>query len=480
MRSAAGDLCAGIHHSSVAFFVRRRRKLVVGFLTAALCFAVVRYVALRSPVNDDEADDGADVQDSDAAVGSSASKRAASAVVVGAATDGDIPADPVHQLIRSLLVPPNVGFGVGAGEEVSHKKHGRKRRRRGRRRGGRGRGGGGGRSASAGGSTAKKDYSQHGQSRYVDERLGGRRDGFYVESGASDGETGSNSLFFELDRNWSGVLVEANPRSFRTLVGKRRRAWALNACLSPTGRTTNVRFRPAGGIGGIVDHMPPGHRKLVDRYGFDDVNVTCFALADVVAALPVSPPVARIDYWSLDVEGAELAILGAVDWTKTVPIDVVSVEYKVKDADGSTDVRATADKLDALRKLFGATRIYRELGTIKGVDVVFRRTADDASGGSTRDEKPAGGGESSAVASTDKKSTAVEDDGNDGGGKDGNEEEAGDETAVKAETDQEKDADEGDDGKDDDGDKNAADSGADEGGDGEENDDGEADNKDEE
>jgi len=57
----------------------------------------------------------------------------------------------------------------------------------------------------------KKDASQAGQAAFVDKLLSGRRRGFFVECGAADGEVFSNSLFFELERNWTGLLIEANP-----------------------------------------------------------------------------------------------------------------------------------------------------------------------------------------------------------------------------------------------------------------------------
>ena len=34
--------------------------------------------------------------------------------------------------------------------------------------------------------------------------LGGKRNGFFIESGAYDGEALSNSLFFEIERNFTG------------------------------------------------------------------------------------------------------------------------------------------------------------------------------------------------------------------------------------------------------------------------------------
>ncbi len=43
-----------------------------------------------------------------------------------------------------------------------------------------------------------------GQSVDMDKILRGRRNGFYVECGAGDGEGLSNTLFFERERNWTG------------------------------------------------------------------------------------------------------------------------------------------------------------------------------------------------------------------------------------------------------------------------------------
>ncbi len=44
----------------------------------------------------------------------------------------------------------------------------------------------------------RTDFSQIGQSKYIDNLLGSRRDGFFVEAGGYNGEDHSNSLFFEL------------------------------------------------------------------------------------------------------------------------------------------------------------------------------------------------------------------------------------------------------------------------------------------
>ena len=56
--------------------------------------------------------------------------------------------------------------------------------------------------------------------------------GFFVESGSYDGEYLSNSLLFELHRGWTGLLIEPLSQQYNTLKQKRRKAFAINACLS--------------------------------------------------------------------------------------------------------------------------------------------------------------------------------------------------------------------------------------------------------
>lgn len=52
---------------------------------------------------------------------------------------------------------------------------------------------------------SSKYKSSHTKSTViVDATLRGKTNGFFIEAGAHDGETISNSLFFELNRNWTG------------------------------------------------------------------------------------------------------------------------------------------------------------------------------------------------------------------------------------------------------------------------------------
>jgi len=220
-----------------------------------------------------------------------------------------------------------------------------------------------------------KDSSQVGQSPFVDKLLSGRRGGFFIECGAVDGETLSNSLFFELERNWTGLLIEANPDYHRALLDKNRRAFVLNTCLSTERRPATVRMQPAGLLGGIVDKMHQSHVTFIGAGKKPEVAVNCFPLNTIMAALGIS----HVDYLSLDVEGPELEILRTVDWTR-LHIDVLTVEYRIYGGPKiGIDQNATLKKLKDVREFFRDTGIYREVALLPsgsdagGLDVVFSR-----------------------------------------------------------------------------------------------------------
>ena len=72
---------------------------------------------------------------------------------------------------------------------------------------------------------------------------------FFIEAGAFDGEMKSNTLYFELKYNWTGLLVEPNPILVSMMVRKKRNAYILPYCLSPIEAPTVVEFDAAGNLG---------------------------------------------------------------------------------------------------------------------------------------------------------------------------------------------------------------------------------------
>lgn len=163
-------------------------------------------------------------------------------------------------------------------------------------------------------------YSQDGQDAKVAELLQYMRGGFFVEAGAYDGESLSNTLYFEKTLGWTGLLVEANPRAYRELLNKDRHAWVTPSCLSVTKQMERISFLADGMVGGIQGSIKKLQVDVSNPYVYE-VNVTCFPLDMMLDAIGVQ----TVDFFSLDIEGSEAAVLRNFPFER-VEVGVLSIE----------------------------------------------------------------------------------------------------------------------------------------------------------
>lgn len=171
-------------------------------------------------------------------------------------------------------------------------------------------------------------YSQVGQDKYVNENLfKNRQEGFFVDIGAYDGITGSNSYFFEKNLNWKGICVEPIPELFEKLRNERK-SINLNACVGERGMRPFLRIiGPDEMLSGLIDKYDVRHKELVDRiatqYGdrHEVIMVNCLPLMQILEENKIT----HVDYLSLDTEGGELEILKSIDYDK-IDIEVIDVE----------------------------------------------------------------------------------------------------------------------------------------------------------
>ena len=56
--------------------------------------------------------------------------------------------------------------------------------------------------------------------------------GFFVEAGAYNGEELSNTLYFEKERGWTGLLIEPDPWNYYALQKRKRNVFSVQCCLS--------------------------------------------------------------------------------------------------------------------------------------------------------------------------------------------------------------------------------------------------------
>ncbi|XP_018016795.2 protein Star-like [Hyalella azteca] len=164
--------------------------------------------------------------------------------------------------------------------------------------------------------TVGDDPSQ-GQSSAIRKIMGEFRDGFFVECGALDGETRSNSLVFEKTLGWRGLLIEGDPKNYELVRKKNRKAWTVGACLSTKPHPHSVMFKQQFNLGKISSDEvnATSHQAGV-------IEVQCLPIYSLLLALNVT----TVNYFSLDVEGFELEVLKTIPWDK-VDIQTLSVEF---------------------------------------------------------------------------------------------------------------------------------------------------------
>ncbi|KAA0201564.1 hypothetical protein HAZT_HAZT010336 [Hyalella azteca] len=159
-----------------------------------------------------------------------------------------------------------------------------------------------------------------GQAKVVDELLNHKRNGFYVESGGYTGEVVSNTLFFEIKRNWTGILIEPNPRNFEKLLSRKRKVHLAKACIGETKSADKVVFSNKKSMGKILNPQDPNY----PGESLDLSSAKCFPLYSFLLALGTT----TVDYFSLDVESSEYKVLQSIPWDK-IDIKTLSVEYNL-------------------------------------------------------------------------------------------------------------------------------------------------------
>ena len=157
----------------------------------------------------------------------------------------------------------------------------------------------------------KKYFSQEHQNKWFDKYLKQKTNGIFVEEGAIDGVSFSNTLFFKRQRNWTGLLREPNSNFYNRLATVHWKAYTVNICLSIDQKVGTVSFLTAEIIGGIEKLLegPMMNRANKEYANARWEEVLCDPLFPILEGIGMT----HIHLYSLDVEGAEIDIL------KTIP-----------------------------------------------------------------------------------------------------------------------------------------------------------------
>jgi hypothetical protein len=182
-------------------------------------------------------------------------------------------------------------------------------------------------------------YTDGELSDSIDHFFWGMRDGIAMELGALDGSPKTRSMTHEYERvfGWKRILIEGN-HFYRGNL-KARSPLSFSAHTPICESVQIIHYAPAGYLSGIVEHMTPDFLKLYHKKIYNagepkgSINITWHDLGDTVRNIKCMPlksilshiDIHHINFFVLDVEGAELEVLKSINWS-LVKFDILCIE----------------------------------------------------------------------------------------------------------------------------------------------------------
>jgi len=180
-------------------------------------------------------------------------------------------------------------------------------------------------------------YSQIGQDKYVYENVykSNKKDGYFLDIGAYDGVTFSNTLFFE-QLGWKGCCVEPASEPFQKLKAARKCVcleypiWSKSGEIDFIEISSECEDKEAPMLSGIKKAMDPRHISRIDLQTKGIGQSVKRLKAITINQLLIGCGVSVIDYMSIDTEGSEREIIHGIDFDSW-RINVISVENNFND-----------------------------------------------------------------------------------------------------------------------------------------------------
>lgn len=152
-------------------------------------------------------------------------------------------------------------------------------------------------------------FSQFNIDIYLVELFKNKKDGFFIEAGANDGVSQSNTFLLERDLKWNGILVEPNINAFNKCV-KNRNCIIENKALVSFDYTNNYIEGDFDSIDFTLSMMggcTNSHKKTT--------KVEAIQLSKLLKKHNIK----EIDLFSIDVEGYEIDVLNGINFDEHSP-----------------------------------------------------------------------------------------------------------------------------------------------------------------
>jgi FkbM family methyltransferase len=156
--------------------------------------------------------------------------------------------------------------------------------------------------------------TQLNEQQIIDSFFGDSFIGTFVDCGAFDGITNSNTFQLE-ERGWYGACIEPSPYAFNLLSLRRKNSWLFNVALVGDESQTETSFTVfdnAPQLNGIAPSIEKINHESASRglvINSSSITVTATTLTRVMEMSGLG----HIDFVSIDTEGNELEVLKGFD-----------------------------------------------------------------------------------------------------------------------------------------------------------------------
>lgn len=163
-------------------------------------------------------------------------------------------------------------------------------------------------------------YALHELDEKMDRYLKDIENGFYIETGASNGIWQSNTKLLNERYNWTGLLIEANP-----IIVQQCRLNRPNDIVENFALVSEATYKKTESVSGYFQftdyntslraHVSNDREKERIDWVHEPIAVPCITLTELL----IKHKVEKVDFFSLDVEGYEMEVLNGLDFQRWSP-----------------------------------------------------------------------------------------------------------------------------------------------------------------
>jgi len=167
--------------------------------------------------------------------------------------------------------------------------------------------------------------AQFGEDKYVYENFFKnplKRNGFFLEVGALDGVTFSNTYFYEKVLGWDGILIEATPKTAEKMMKVRKNTFKFNGGVCDEKKMIKIISAGTDAVNGNPDNMSDEFKsKFYKDKNIREYEVECNTLTHYIRASGRT----YLDIMVVDIEGGEYDAFRGFDFD-TITVGVLIVE----------------------------------------------------------------------------------------------------------------------------------------------------------